>query len=445
MGEQRQAMKDTPTTSPSSYCDYSNYSSGFPAHNEEEEAVYDFQAFVTQLKDPRADPILRYTRSFLTNFTTKRDLWTCDEQRKLVDDFKVFAFDKLRLYEPFKSLDSGRLKNAQEGIEKLIMGKLYNQCFSPSLKQRFNEKLDEGHNRDLLQDALLEEKRAEYRFIDPEFLEFPQPLSNRLQKFSQLAGKELSRVNEYKAPRDKMVCILNACRVLFGFLKHSGLANGGADEFVPVLVYTLLKSDVKNLVSNLNYIERFRFAEFLQGESSYYLSSVQGASNFVATLGRESLQITDPAGFEARYRENQEALEVERARIGTSNPTPEIKTDAADTPARTTSPGSVPSEYIRRPLDEATSAIISKFSELFASNGPTADMPQQIQDTSAAADEDAESTRLVQELQNQENKRVLRELHSMFPDMDEELIFDVCEAKKYRIGVCVDTLLTLSS
>ncbi|SCU90939.1 LAFA_0F00980g1_1 [Lachancea sp. 'fantastica'] len=420
---------------------------GLPAQNDEEELVYDFQAFIAQLKDPQADPILRYTRSFLNNFTTKKGLWTCEEQQKLIDDFKVFVYGKLVLYEPFKSLDGGKLLNAKEGIEKLIMGKLHNQCFSPCVENRFHEKMDASHRKDLERDEELRLKRDEYSFIEPEMLEIPKTLSQRLHKFTRLAGRELVRINEYKAPRDKMVCVLNACRVLFGFLKHSGLENGGADAFVPVLVYTLLKSDVHNLFSNLNYTERFRFSEFLRGESAYYLSSVQGAADFVAHLGRDSLHIPDKLVFEEQYTQHQELLEQKQNLMKQPDTSAISEAGASKEMAQPTSHTPAPSEYIRRPLDEATSAIISKVSELFVSSPPAETTGVQREQASAISQlaDEADPAVLAQELEKQENQRVLDELHTMFPDMDQDLIHDVCEATKYRIGVCVDVLLTLSS
>ncbi|CEP60007.1 guanine nucleotide exchange factor VPS9 LALA0_S01e00892g [Lachancea lanzarotensis] len=426
------------------------FKGGLPAQNDEEELVYDFQAFIAQLKDPQADPVLRYTRSFLHNFTTKKDLWTCEEQQKLIDDFKLFVYGKLALYEPFKSLDSGKLLNAKEGIEKLIMGKLYARCFSPCVENRFNEKTDKSHREDLERDEQLRLKRDEYSFIEPEMLEIPESLTQRLSKFTRLSGRELARINEYKAPRDKMVCVLNACRVLFGFLKHSGLENGGADAFVPVLVYTLLKSDVHALFSNLNYTERFRFSEFLRGESAYYLSSVQGAADFVTHLGHQSLHIPDELAFEEQYTKHQEYVLEQRKKSAKESATEPDTGPLKDTVVSTASHTPAPSEYIRRPLDEATSAILSKVSELFISSPPaeTTDNQQERSPSARLSGEQSQEPDpavLVQELQRQENQRVLDELHLMFPDMDQDLIQDVCEAKKYRIGVCVDVLLTLSS
>lgn len=49
----------------------------------------------------------------------------------------------------------------------------------------------------------------------------------------------------YKAPRDKLVCILNCCKVINNLLLNASLASNkdhpGADEFLPVLIYVTIK------------------------------------------------------------------------------------------------------------------------------------------------------------------------------------------------------------
>lgn len=34
--------------------------------------------------------------------------------------------------------------------------------------------------------------------------------------FLDFAKRELCKINQYKAPRDKLICVLNACKVIFG-------------------------------------------------------------------------------------------------------------------------------------------------------------------------------------------------------------------------------------
>ena len=65
-----------------------------------------------------------------------------------------------------------------------------------------------------------------------------------LAVFWQLAQKELQKINMYKAPQDKLVCILNCCKVIGNLLLHASISSedvSGADEFLPVLIYVTIK------------------------------------------------------------------------------------------------------------------------------------------------------------------------------------------------------------
>lgn len=81
--------------------------------------------------------------------------------------------------------------------------------------------------------------------------------------------EELLKINHYKAPRDKLICILNCCKVIFGSFRFllftfgprsyescTGLIrhlrkDEGADSFVPILIFVVLKANPDNLLSNV--------------------------------------------------------------------------------------------------------------------------------------------------------------------------------------------------
>lgn len=91
------------------------------------------------------------------------------------------------------------------------------------------------------------------------------------QGFLDFAQKELFKINQYKAPRDKLICILNACKVIFGqsfllsrsvtfpdddrigLIRHVS-ADEGADAFIPFLIYVVLKANPEHLVSNIQCV-----------------------------------------------------------------------------------------------------------------------------------------------------------------------------------------------
>lgn len=404
------------------------------AEEDDEEPFYDFQKFAKQLQSHEAEPIVKYTKSFLRNFHTQRVLWAAAEQQKLVNDFKVFIYAKFLEYEPFKSLDKRNLRNAQEGMEKLVMGKLYNRCFSPCLKKLEND-LDEGHKTDLQNDRLLHEKVREFAFVEPRDLDVPTLLAERLSKFVKLSGEELDKINRFKAPRDKMICVLNSCKVIFAILRHHKLEDKGADSFIPLLIFTILKGDIRALVSNVRYIERFRYEEFIQGEASYYLNSLEAAINYIMTLEKDALATTADETFENRYQDNQKRIQQTQEATGLEETVIAHKSTTMQSP--------LPSEYILHPLDEVTHAVIHKFNELFAP-APAQPQPSQPQhDQHAISADNLDVDTLARKIEQQEHASTLDTLQSMFPEMDREVIEDVCIAKKYRVGASVDVLLSL--
>ncbi|OAY65566.1 Vacuolar protein sorting-associated protein 9A, partial [Ananas comosus] len=112
-----------------------------------------------------------------------------------------------------------------------------------------------------------------------------------------LAQKELQKINMYKAPRDKLVCILNCCKVINNLLLNVFIASDenppGADEFLPVLIYVTIKANPPQLHSNLLYIQRYRRKSRLVSEAAYFFTNILSAETFIWNIDAQALSMDE--------------------------------------------------------------------------------------------------------------------------------------------------------
>ncbi len=277
-----------------------------PPPEPEPDQPFDFHRFLEQLRHKSADPVAKFLRSFLTEFGKKQ--WMVHEQVKIIGDFLSFISNKMALCDVWRDVSDTEFDNAKEGMEKLVMNRLYAQTFSPAIppppqpprgkgrRKETDKSLGPGrrgqHQEDVERDDILAQKVRIYGWVKEEHLDIA-PVGPNGERFLKLAQQELLKIKGYRAPRDKIICILNCCKVIFGLLKNAKSGDTSADSFVPLLIYVVLQANPEHLVSNIQYILRFRNQEKLGGEAGYYLSSLSGAIQFVESIDRTSLTISD--------------------------------------------------------------------------------------------------------------------------------------------------------
>lgn len=308
-----------------------------------EQDTFDFKSFLDYLKDPRVEPILKYTRSFISQILKSERFYNLKEQQKLINDFERFIYKKFDTYEPFKSMDEEKLSNSKDCMEKLLTNKLYVKLFSPLYLKNFRKycaikniddmEFPEDHTTIINNDKLIWENIMKFGGVitleNLETEEMSDENMSLLNKFLKVFNRELFRMSKFRSPRDKLVCLLNSCKIIFSFLKKKkGDTSLTADDFMPLLIYSILKISEKVetenywLLSSMTYIETFRQSGFLKGEESYYLMSFQGALQFILELDEENMfskiKVKDEAEFQKQLDERKGFLvakEIEKEEI----------------------------------------------------------------------------------------------------------------------------------
>ncbi|GAA5824269.1 hypothetical protein JCM11251_001588 [Rhodosporidiobolus azoricus] len=397
---------------------------------EKDEPVFDFNRFLEQMRMRSADPIAKYLRSFLKEFSRRPPVSTTDQTR-VINDFLDFIAGKMRACDPWKSIvevewrqdperGEAEFDMAMEAMEKLVMNRLWHLTFTPALDlSNFP-----GHmspSGDVERDHVLSQRIRLFQWVEPKHLDLPIPSTSatvpsshaptslsssttsstgtpissqytqdggpsstssealsapipaapaspsaegkrlaegekaptsgksgkkQVQGFLEFAQRELCKMNQYKAPRDKLICVLNCCKVIFGLMRHVAAGQEGADTFIPFLIFVVLKANPENLVSNLQYIQRFRNPEKLSGEGGYYLSSLNAAISFIESLDASSLSNITQSEFENHVAEAVKQLAAEEP----PPPVPPLDRrssafDAASQTSRPSSPSGGPRRF----------------------------------------------------------------------------------------------------
>ena len=196
-----------------------------------------------------------------------------DEDGRRIQAFLRDTEAAFRGHPAWRGASEEELEASGEGLEKYLTTKLYPNIFAVVNEER------------TLDDVLGRRIAALRTFIRPEHLDIPECF--RVEASLALARNELVKVNNFKAPRDKLVCVLNTCRVINNLLNVSaGNRPAGADDFLPVLIYVVMLANPPRLESNLRYIARFRLESRLVSEAAYSVSYTHFPSPRDATLSR---------------------------------------------------------------------------------------------------------------------------------------------------------------
>ncbi|GAB4820453.1 hypothetical protein N2152v2_007499 [Parachlorella kessleri] len=174
------------------------------------------------------------------------------------------------------------LDQAVEGLEKYVMSKVWRQTFGVSQEERDR---DERYTRLM---------RALGGFVDLPTLMGVEGVSPDPALLAMAQG-ELLKMDKYKAPRDKLLCLVNVKTMVENIVHEAakkGAKIGGADAFFPVFLFVIIRSGLPRLAANVEYIKRFRMASRLTGQFDFMLCNLESGAMYLDTVDYEHLRIS---------------------------------------------------------------------------------------------------------------------------------------------------------
>ena len=106
------------------------------------------------------------------------------------------------------------------------------------------------------------------------------------------AREGLLQMNESQHPLGKLQSLASTHQVIVDLLSAFHKSSSSADEILPTLIYTLITCPPEgiNIISNLNFIQRFRSVNKINGEAAYCLTNLEAAITFLETVDLATLR-----------------------------------------------------------------------------------------------------------------------------------------------------------
>ncbi|XP_072799149.1 rab5 GDP/GTP exchange factor isoform X2 [Vicugna pacos] len=204
--------------------------------------------------------IYKQTKLFLEAMHYKRDL-SIEEQSECTQDFYQNVAERMQTR---GKVPPERVEKIMDQIEKYIMTRLYKYVFCPETTD------------DEKKDLAIQKRIRALRWVTPQML--CVPVNEEIPEVSDMVVKAITDIIEMdskRVPRDKLACITKCSKHIFNAIKITKNEPASADDFLPTLIYIVLKGNPPRLQSNIQYITRFcNPSRLMTGEDGYYFTNL---------------------------------------------------------------------------------------------------------------------------------------------------------------------------
>ncbi|XP_049581493.1 RAB guanine nucleotide exchange factor (GEF) 1, like isoform X2 [Syngnathus scovelli] len=247
-----------------------------PSSADTDRATREFIDFLKPLK--YGQQIFKQCRAFTESMAYKRDMGA-EDMSECVQDFYQSLSE--RLHTQFKG-SSEYIEGIMDQVERYITTRLYKEVFCPETSD------------DEKKDLAVQNRIRALHWVTIEMLGVP--VDEEIPEASDSVVKAITDVIEIdskRVPKDKLACITRCSKHIFNAIRISKKEAASADDFLPTLIYIVLKANPPRLQSNIQYITRFcNPSRLMTGEDGYYFTNLCCALTFIEKLDGKSLNLT---------------------------------------------------------------------------------------------------------------------------------------------------------
>ncbi|KAK3534785.1 hypothetical protein QTP86_024748 [Hemibagrus guttatus] len=244
---------------------------------ESDQATRQFIDFLKTLQKPGRD-IFKQCHSFCHSLTYRKDLGAEDLSESVQDFYQNLSERLNNLYKGSPE----RVEAIMDEVEKYITLRLYEQAFCPDSAD------------DEVKDLTIQKRIRALHWVTVQML--CAPVNEEMPAVSDSLDKAITDIIEMdskRVPRDKLAYITRCSKHIFSAIKNSKREAASADDFLPVLIYVVLRANPPRLQSNIQYITRFcNPRRLMSGEDGYYFTNLCCAIAFIEKLDAQSLNLS---------------------------------------------------------------------------------------------------------------------------------------------------------
>ncbi|XP_053125626.1 ras and Rab interactor 3 [Hemicordylus capensis] len=173
--------------------------------------------------------------------------------------------------------------HSDEQLEVIIESALH-KCVLKPLKEAIDTYLREIHNKDGSFKLLKENQQVIQNTTTTDLgVTTSVPESSLLDKILH----KLSSMHKAYSPEKKISILLKSCKLIYDSMSQGNPGKPyGADDFLPVLMYVLARSDLTEVLLNVEYMMELMDPALQLGEGSYYLITTYGAVELIKSYDK---------------------------------------------------------------------------------------------------------------------------------------------------------------